>query len=390
MLKTTDGGLSWKEMDSGTFETLNSLSFPDSTIGYCAGNNGILLKLIEDIMVQQVSKIEISTTKLCAGTSYPVSFAVNKKFNSDNTFTAYLSNAAGEYNSRGIIGTLKSDTSGIISITIPANTPLNLGYRIRIQSSSPESTSPNNDSYIEIHPSTTPTISIATANTTVCEGTEVSLTSKITNGGNTPKINWYSNNQLLSSLPSLKITPKDKAEYWARIKSNAVCATPDSATSNAIVFKVTSPTKPVVNMIGNTLSSSSATGNQWYKGTERIPLATTPTYQVLENGLYMVGVNDGVCPIQFSAEINVVITGNEIENETSAMLSLYPNPTNGILNLKTSLELSKICVYQNNGTKILESKAIESLDVSALPEGLYLLEVWDISGTRILKKLEKR
>ena len=80
----------------------------------------------------------------------------------------------------------------------------------------------------------------------------------------------------------------------------------------------------------------------------------------------------------------------ESENASSAALTVYPNPTNITLGIKTSLNIAKLIVYQSNGTKALESKATDNLDVSMLPEGLYLLEVWDMEGRRVVKKFEKR
>ena len=81
-----------------------------------------------------------------------------------------------------------------------------------------------------------------------------------------------------------------------------------------------------------------------------------------------------------------VVNEQSIENA----LTLYPNPANTTLGINTSLQIAKLLVYQSNGTKVLESKVTEKLDVSALPEGLYLLEVWDMEGRRVVKKFEKR
>lgn len=78
------------------------------------------------------------------------------------------------------------------------------------------------------------------------------------------------------------------------------------------------------------------------------------------------------------------------KNEVEIALSLFPNPTNAILQVSTSLQIAKLVVYQSNGTKILERNPTESLNVSVLPDGLYLLEIWDVDGKRIVKKFEKR
>lgn len=91
----------------------------------------------------------------------------------------------------------------------------------------------------------------------------------------------------------------------------------------------------------------------------------------------------------FSCESERILA---IENssEQKASIFIYPNPTNVLLGIQTSLHIAKLVIYQSNGTKVLESKATESLDVSALPEGLYLLEAIDVEGKRVVRKFEKR
>ena len=90
--------------------------------------------------------------------------------------------------------------------------------------------------------------------------------------------------------------------------------------------------------------------------------------------------------LNFQYELNPI---EKLTNNYTA-LTLYPNPTSNSLGINTSLQLSKLVVYQSNGTKVLETKSTENLDVSALTEGLYLLEAWDMEGRRVLKKFEKR
>ena len=84
------------------------------------------------------------------------------------------------------------------------------------------------------------------------------------------------------------------------------------------------------------------------------------------------------------------ILGTADNQEASKVVTLYPNPVQNILNIKSEFMFNTLSVYDNQGTKVLESKATVNLDVSALPEGLYLLEAWDLEGRRVLKKFEKR
>ena len=73
------------------------------------------------------------------GASVSVPFTSVGTFNAGNVYTAQLSNASGVFPGT-TIGTLSAsgvDPSGIITATIPANTPTGTGYRIRVVSSNP-------------------------------------------------------------------------------------------------------------------------------------------------------------------------------------------------------------------------------------------------------------
>lgn len=390
ILKTTDGGLSWKEMKSGTFENLNAMSFPDSTIGYCVGENGTILKLIEDNSVPQVTSIIPPTGVLCTGAFYKLSYTVNKKFGAGNIFTAQLSDGVGDFSKNTLIGTNTSDTSGTMAIQIPAIATRNFGYRLRLQSSNPVGTSATNDRFIEIRPSVVPTIAIVAAKTKLCSGQEAFLTSKTANAGTTPQVLWYMSNELVATQPSYKLAPKDKTQIIAKIKSKEVCAAPDSAVSNTIVFDVTTPTIATITASGNTLTSSAMAGNQWFKDDAPILTAKDRTYTASATGMYKVQVSDGICPTVFSDAISIIISGNELNSETSGSLVLYPNPATSTISIVTSIDIQKIVVYSSNGLKVIESQYTKELDISALPAGLYLLEVWNKSRSRIVKKFEKR
>lgn len=83
---------------------------------------------------------------------------------------------------------------------------------------------------------------------------------------------------------------------------------------------------------------------------------------------------------------------NAVENDKVLVthLTLYPNPAEEVLNIKASLQISKVIIYHSLGNKILEEQSSASINIVALPAGLYLLEVWDIEGRRVMKKFEKR
>lgn len=63
------------------------------------------------------------------------------------------------------------------------------------------------------------------------------------------------------------------------------------------------------------------------------------------------------------------IKENVIEN-----IALYPNPTNSILNIKTSLVIKEVSIYSLLGETLFKTK-LKTIDVSNLQDGLYILKV---------------
>lgn len=83
---------------------------------------------------------------------------------------------------------------------------------------------------------------------------------------------------------------------------------------------------------------------------------------------------------------------NKINNkfEDNKMLTIFPNPTHDLLTIQSSSLLLKILIYNSNGIKVIETTGTETIDVSTIPVGLYLLKIWDAQGNRLIKKFEKR
>ncbi|MDD2387810.1 MAG: T9SS type A sorting domain-containing protein, partial [Bacteroidales bacterium] len=69
--------------------------------------------------------------------SVSVPYTIAGTFNAGNVFTAYLSDASGNFASSIPIGTLASTADGTITANIPAGTPSGNAYRIRVESDNP-------------------------------------------------------------------------------------------------------------------------------------------------------------------------------------------------------------------------------------------------------------
>jgi hypothetical protein len=125
-------------------------------------------------------------------------------------------------------------------------------------------------------------------------------------------------------------------------------------TMNAI------PDAPVVTSAGNILTSSAATGNQWYYEGNAIPGATGQIYMVINNtGFYWCVVTINGCSSPISNKVWLVVTGQqELQN---SKINVYPVPNTGLFTISfesASPESYTISIYNNIGVKIYEIKDI--------------------------------
>lgn len=88
------------------------------------------------------------------------------------------------------------------------------------------------------------------------------------------------------------------------------------------------PAKPSITILDEntatpTLTSSSATNNQWYRNGTAISGATNETFNVTQPGIYKVQVIGVGCNSDFSDDVSLIITG-DIDHDTD--IRIYPNP----------------------------------------------------------------
>ncbi|QBZ98258.1 T9SS type A sorting domain-containing protein [Flavobacterium sangjuense] len=69
---------------------------------------------------------------------------------------------------------------------------------------------------------------------------------------------------------------------------------------------------------------------------------------------------------------------------------VYPNPTNGILNIVSKVSIETIGLFNQLGQLVLSGKNVSTIDVSSLSQGVYLMTLKDISGTTSTKRIVKK
>jgi hypothetical protein len=119
--------------------------------------------------------------------------------------------------------------------------------------------------------------------------------------------------------------------YFYNIAVEPAIGCPSART--AIV--ATTSTSPSISITGNVLTSTAATGNQWYFNGSPISGANNQTYTATATGSYKVETTDARNCRQFSNEISFTLTAVVNVNPSAIGMIVSPNPTtNGEFHLQ--------------------------------------------------------
>lgn len=153
---------------------------------------------------------------------------------------------------------------------------------------------------------------------------------------------------------------------------------------------------PVVTLNGSTLTSSVATGNQWYLNSNPIAGATDQTYTATASGVYKTVVTSPMGCSSTSNEVTFGVTGIPDVDPSEIGLKVMPNPNNGrfmldfTVNKKADLD---IIIYNAVGQKVFNSRTpgfighyVQPVEAGKLSAGIYLLQVQH-DNKSYLKKL---
>jgi hypothetical protein len=170
---------------------------------YVTGSNGCLGSYVTFFFAFDTFvyvKSSFADTVKCAGDTLRVPYVVSNTFASGNTFTVQLSNASGSFAAPTVIGTKAATTNDSVVCVLPKTLAGGMGYRVRIVSSNPVNTSPDNGVNIRIKP--------LAANRTVgnnnpCEPDTLRLISTTTSSPVTYA--WAGPNSFSSTLQNPKI-----------------------------------------------------------------------------------------------------------------------------------------------------------------------------------------
>lgn len=164
--------------------------------------------------------------------------------------------------------------------------------------------------------------------------------------------------------------------------------TPQAHRYSQCYINNAAPSQPTISLNGSDLESTSASSYQWYLNGNLIPGATSQTYTPAQSGIYVVRTTDAnACVYVYSAGFNYgVVTGLK-DHSSLNTVTIYPNPTNGLINLDITGGTNFIVsLFDQTGKLILTSVNEKSLDLSAFNSGLYILNI-KTEGAVINKKI---
>jgi len=209
-----------------------------------------------------------------------------------------------------------------------------------------------------------PITSITESDSVSCYGNCDGVVYAFASGGNSPySYDWGGNSSNLCS-----------GNYNVIITDANGCL----ATNTAIVYE---PFPLAINIWINGITIEATSGfdsYQWYyaNGT-LIPGETSEIYEPLSVGEYYVVVTDGDCEV-VSYAINYNISGiDNLDNN----ISIYPNPTMGILTIEGGSNIQNIIILNTLGNQLLSVEnnsndySKSEIDLTTFAKGFYFIQV---------------
>ncbi len=227
------------------------------------------------IKAQSIVINGVTGTPVCAGSQITITFSAqngngSNRYDNSSSFNLYLSNSTGT----GFTNVLTFQATAVVfstvnggitsnitkTLTIPANTPAGIGYRVSIGSVNPNY---NNSSPYNLNQSSPFTVNarptgIISGTTTICNGSSANLSLAVTGSGTIS--GTLSNGTTFSGtapLITVAVSPSTTITYTIATLSNGICSA--IASDKTGTATVTVNTRPTAVISGSTTICNGST-----------------------------------------------------------------------------------------------------------------------------------
>lgn len=233
---------------------------------------------------------------------------------------------------------------------------------------------------ITILPAPVAKISVAGDITTACEDEGVRLSA---NPLAAFTYQWMRGGSPVVGFTDSVLTVRMSGVYTVKVRSKGGCV----SISDPVRVTILPSPKPVISKTGLVLQSVfSFSAYEWYRNGSVLPGRNSDTLRLTQKGYYQLKVKDATNCEGLS---NTIYAGDESLNINESVaqvdLRLYPNPTRGILYIDCPVPFIAE-VKDVVGKTVLSQIAASQVDLSSLPDGIYLLLLQNPDGSLITKQ----
>lgn len=235
---------------------------------------------------------------------------------------------------------------------------------------------------------------VTTSSAFICKGDTMTLTAAGTLN-DAAKWYWFTGScggTLVDSGATIKVAPGDTTVYYVRGLGNCV----QSGPCATVTVNVDEAIKPSITVAGAVLTSSSGTGNQWYKSNTALPGATNPTYTVTSSGWYKVEFTNANGCSAMSDSVFVTASGVQ-QIVPGGAIKIFPSPFTDNIHISIARQYPDpeawgLVITDYAGREVYAQEGLDhenDIRLKHLSPGIYLVYLQTPGGKQVMKVVKQ-
>lgn len=324
--------------------------------------------LVNPLLVPSVTLAADKSTTICAGTTIKITATPTN----GGTSPVY------QWRVNGVNTGAPTTTASLTRSNFSNGDVISVLLKSNAICATPDSAKSTSNISLTVNPLLTPAVTISSAKTTVCANEEITVTATPVNPGTSPTYQWFVNgvkSGVASSSNVFKSTSLTTGSIISvTLKSNAICATPDSATSAAnITFTVNPNETPTISI--STPNNTVCAGSKVSFTSTIAHGGTAPTYQWKLNGANINGANGP------TYETTTLVNGDKISLDivSNAICKTTANAASNVITMNIGTNLVPTVSITTASTTVCAGNSV-LFTASVANGGLAPTYQWKING----------